>query len=104
MKQADSSSGNVRVSASKSNIDLILSQFNVSKSERVHPFDEDSAIGVSNGMNRVFVLHFSPSTDVNQVIATLRSNMSQFVLNIERATLLHDQVGDDSYGPQRIPC
>ena len=62
------------VTTSNPQLNALFSQVGVTKMERLHPLEENTQLGSSSGMNREYVLYFSSSLNVNQIVLQLQSD------------------------------
>ncbi|MBI3586885.1 MAG: S8 family serine peptidase, partial [Ignavibacteriales bacterium] len=62
------------VQTSKSEINALFAQLRVSKIESLHPFDQNTEIGLRTGMNRTYVVYFQPTIEVENALKTLQTN------------------------------
>ncbi len=70
------SPGQPWVITSNPDISALFDSLHVDRIDRVHPYDENSAVGISTGMNRAFVLYFPDTANVDSTVERLRRNFT----------------------------
>jgi thermitase len=91
------------VTTSNANVSNLFTGIGVSKVERLHPSEEFTSVGNTSGMNREFVLYFSPSSNVTQIIAQLQSDPTIEVASPNHLYVVNITPNDPQFSQQWGP-
>jgi serine protease len=88
------------VQTSKPEVSALFNLLRVQKVERLHPYDADTELGITSGMNREFVLHFSRTRTVENAAKILKAH--DLIESVEPNWVYYilDTPNDPGYGNQ----